>query len=531
MRKVAYNACYGGFSLSKEACIKLNELNNFKKDDDGYIDPEYGFINEDIIPRHDKNLIKVIEDFYKEDKNPSGCYSDIQIEEINDKYYIGMFDYAEARSTNVFKETLFFGIQYYIKRYLLNPITMEDVEEAKELLENTGVSFNYEDWGYIVDKHNGYLPIRIKAVKEGTLVPNKNVLFTVESTDTKVPWVASFVETLLLKLWYSCNTATRSFYVKKMLKPYFDKTSGNKDIDFTFLNFGDRGSSSVETAIIGGMAHLTSFKGTDNLNSLRYTKRFYGCNMGGYSIDATEHSTLSSWGETDEYKMIDNLLEVNKDKPLVACVMDTYNYLRAVNVVTAGTFLEKIESDEYPNFVIRPDSGNPLELIPKTLDIMEENGVKYYTNKKGYKVFKHYKILWGDGINEDNIKDILDVVTDMGYSVDNFVFGSGGWLMTEHSRDTAGWAMKCSNISLIQDNNIIERDVFKNPITDKKKKSKKGKVTLYKDLDTMDFFTEKIGYTNPKRNFVETLDIVYENGRLYNETSLDEIRENLMSYL
>ena len=206
-------------------------------------------------------------------------------------------------------------------------------------------------------------------------------------------------------------------------------------VNYMMHNFGDRGSSSVESAAIGGMAHLAAgFMGTDNFNSLRYARDIYNVEditTIGHSIPATEHSSTTSWKKENEMQMIMNHLENNKGKAIIAAVMDSYDYFKAVRTVCKqdGEFQEKINSDEYPVFVMRPDSGNPAEIVPETLKIMEEENVPYTTNKKGYKVFNKMRIIWGDGINTESIKVMLDIMVKMGYSTENIAFGSGGWLM------------------------------------------------------------------------------------------------------
>lgn len=222
---------------------------------------------------------------------------------------VGMFDYAEARSNNIYPETVFFGLQYYIKKYLMQPFTKEDIQEAENYATKHGVPFNKEGFEYILNEYDGYFPVIVKAAPEGLVIPTGNILFSIESTDTKVPWVVGFLETLFLKVWYPSTVATRSYYMKNILKEYEDTTDNQTWVDFALHNFGDRGSTSVEAAAIGGMAHLTQFLGTDNFNSVKYANYFYHENIAGFSIPATEHSTTTSWGKDQEFVMIMNHLE------------------------------------------------------------------------------------------------------------------------------------------------------------------------------------------------------------------------------
>ena len=126
-----------------------------------------------------------------------------------------MHDYIESRGGS-YGVTKFFGLQYYLKEYLSKPITKEMVEEAKEICKLHGVPFNEDGWNYIAEL--GYLPIKIRAVEEGVVVPNHNVLITVESTDEKVAWITGFVETLIMKVWYPITVTTFSYKIKKIRK-------------------------------------------------------------------------------------------------------------------------------------------------------------------------------------------------------------------------------------------------------------------------------------------------------------------------
>jgi nicotinamide phosphoribosyltransferase len=339
---------------------------------------------------------------------------------------------------------------------------------------------------------------------------------TITSTDPKCFWLVNWAETLLMKIWYPITVATKSYYIKGMMKQYWEKSSDNiAGLDFAYHNFGDRGSSSVEAAAIGGMAHLTSFAGTDNFNATAYLKEYYGSSH-GFSIPATEHSTITSWGRHSELCAIDNYVETYKDSPIIACVMDSYNIYDAVSYVTSGAMKKRIESKDYPVFVIRPDSGEPIEVIEKLIQIMERNEVSFKVNSKGFRVWDKYRIIWGDGINQDKIDAILFLVVNrMGYAADNFAFGSGGDLMQKVNRDTCKFAIKCS-AALVEG---YWRNVWKDPVTDSGKKSKKGILTLYK-TSTGKYVTKEL---SDEFAGVEQLWKVYENGKLLIDDSFVNI--------
>lgn len=381
-----------------------------------------------------------------------------------------------------YQEMIFFGLTYYIKKYIEGIFIGLDICQTEKLTTEHGLPFYKDGWEYILKTYNGKLPIIIKALPEGVLFKSFEPIMTIENTDPKCAWLVGHLETLLLKIWYPTTIATKSHHIKRMLKSHWNKTSDNPDgIDFAFHNFGDRGSSSVESAAIGGIAHLTQFKGTDNFNAVDLQKKYYNNKYMGYSIPATEHSTVTSWGKDGEFKMIENYLETYKSNPIIACVLDSYDIYKAVDFVTSGIMKKKIESDDYPVFVIRPDSGEPIEVITKILSIMRKNNVIYTVNSKGYIIFNKYRIIWGDGVTPLQINAILEEFctnqnissfeTVPTYSAENFAFGSGGDIMQNINRDTCKFAIKASAIKV----DGKWEDIYKDPITDKGKKSLKGK--------------------------------------------------------
>lgn len=435
--------------------------------------------------------------------------------------------YLESRGGE-YDEVVFVGLQYLLKEYLSKPITQEDIDQAEKMVTAHGLPFAKEGWQRILDVHGGYMPVVIRAVPEGMVLAPKNVLLTVENTDPELPWVASFLETLLLKVWYPTTVASKSRHVKKIIQKYYDKTmDDHSGISFAYHNFGSRGSTTEEAAALAGFAHLTQFMGTDNFNALNLCKEYYGEDVAGFSIPATEHSTVTSWTKDGEYQMMENYLENSKGQALIACVMDSYNIFKAVDFVTSGKMKEKIESDDYPTFVIRPDSGDPVKIVAELLRILEKNQVAYTVNSKGYKLFNKYRLIWGDGVNPESIDKILTSVVEQGYAAGNINFGSGGDLCQNINRDTCKFAIKCSMAVV----NGEERDVFKDPITDKGKKSKKGRLTLVRwrsnachDKRTSDFQTIRLTDFDPKLH-VDMMGEVYRDGKLMNATTMFDIRK------
>ncbi len=438
-----------------------------------------------------------------------------------------MNSYLESRGSDgrqmALPVTQFVGLQYYLKKYLSTQVTKEMVDEAKEVIELHGLYFDYNGWMKVVDKHNGYLPLKIRAVREGSIIPRRNVLMTIESTDSELYWVVGFIETLLMKVWYPTTVATLSYNIKDMISKYMLKTSDTMDkLPFMLHDFGYRGASSEESAAIGGFAHLVNFLGTDNVSSLVLAKKYYNANMAGFSIPASEHSTITAWGsdQVAEKEAFKNMIDQFGNKyPLIACVSDSFDFSKALD--TWGELKDDIIASG-STLVIRPDSGDAKSNILLALRKLEEQ-FGCTENTKGYKVLNNVAIIQGDGVNFDLIYDILSMMEEFGYSADNIAFGMGGALLqgnntSSMNRDTHRFAIKCS--AIVRDGKL--QDVFKDPITDNGKKSKKGRLDLI--IENGEYKTIRLESRNgyhPDSQLVT----YYENGCIYESDTLDEIRQ------
>ncbi len=434
-----------------------------------------------------------------------------------------VYSYIESRGGR-YDRTVFFGLQAFIKEYLLEPITQADIDIADEILTAHGEPFNREGWQYILDKHNGYLPVVIRAVPEGTVVPVKNVLATIENTDPECFWLTTWLETALLRaVWYPTTVATQSYTIRKVILDALERTGDPSLIDFKLHDFGARGVSSLESAAIGGAAHLVNFMGSDTISGVLYAREYYDAGVSGFSIPAAEHSTITSWGRDGEVDAYRNML-TNFAKPgsIVAVVSDSYDIFNAASKLW-GEELRQEVIDSGATVVIRPDSGDPDIVCRKLVAILGEK-FGYTTNSKGYKVLNNVRLIQGDGVNEHTIRTILGGFQAYGWSADNIAFGMGGALLQQVDRDTQKFAMKCSNVTV----NGEDRDVVKDPITDPGKKSKAGRVQLWKSGgEWATAVKQPTGWTDKGIGpFVQMLEEVYRNGKLVKEISFEEVRQN-----
>lgn len=411
-----------------------------------------------------------------------------------------VYSYIESRTGGRFDSIVWFGLQAFIKQYLMKPITMADIDEAGEIITSNGMPFNREGWERIIEKHNGFLPLHIKAAPEGLRTKTGRVLAVVENTDPEFFWLTSYIETAILRTaWYGSTVATISREIKDELIPRMKESCDTLDkLPFMLHDFGARGVSSDMSAMIGGIGHLTSFQGTDTLEAQLGAKKFYHMLGAGFSIPAMEHSTVTSWGRQGEEPSYTNMLD-NYAKPgaLLAAVSDSYDLEHAVDVIWGKNLKQKV-IDSGATVVVRPDSGKPVDVVMMTIRGLAEN-YGYTLNSKGYKVLNYIRVIQGDGIEKDSIIEICDTMLGEGWSLDNIAFGMGGALLQHCDRDWGRWAMKCSAIRI----NGEWRDVYKQPKTDMSKSSKRGRF----DDD-------------------ELLQTVYKNGVLVRDMTLGDVRAN-----
>jgi nicotinamide phosphoribosyltransferase len=434
-----------------------------------------------------------------------------------------LVSYIEARG-GIWDETVFFGLQAYNLEYLTRQITRQNIEDAAWFFSLHGEPFNREGWEYILEKYDGYLPLRVRAVKEGSVIPTKNILVSVENTDEKCAWLTSYIEpTILRGTWYGTTISTQSWNIKQLIKGFMNETCDNIDgLPWKLHDFGARGVSSLESAVIAGAAHLVNFRGSDTISGALGAMLYYGepDKVPSDSIPATEHSVMTILLKKGEFgQILRALRQFGKPGGLFACVSDSYNIDEAVKYICSPEFQAELK-EIGAKIVIRPDSGDPVEMSLRIVRMIDEL-IGTTTNSKGYKVLPaNMGVIYGDGINKTSIRAILFNLKIHGYSTDCINFGMGGALLQNVTRDDQCWAMKACAAEI----DSIWVDVKKEPVTDTGKVSKAGRMSLFRSRLTGEYRT--IRTDSPiDSEWVDQMQTVFENGKIMNLTTFTEIRD------
>lgn len=426
--------------------------------------------------------------------------------------------YIEARGESERPEILFFGLQMFLKEYFSTPLTLADVDEAEAIVTAHGLPFNRAGWTGIVRDHGGMLPLRIEALPEGTVVRRGVPMVQVVNTDHDYAWLTSYVETALMRaIWYPTTVASKSRETRKMIEPILQRTSdvAADVLPFRLHDFGARGVGAFEQAGIGGAAHLVNFMGTDTITGVLFARKYYGADMAGFSIPASEHSTMTAWGEDHEADAYANMIEQFAGGGLFAVVSDSYDIDNAVRNIWGRQLRDAVRASG-GTLVVRPDSGDPVETPIQVIEELAE-AFGTTTNGKGFRVLADcVRVIQGDGIVPQQIEDILTRLEEKGYSAENIAFGMGAGLLQKVDRDTYSFAMK-ANARL--DADAIWNDVYKRPATMRSKSSKAGRqavVSVNGDLQAARFEDIAAGDN--------LLQPVWENGTLLVDQSFDDIR-------
>lgn len=473
-----------------------------------------------------------------------------------------------------------FGLQHFIKEFL--------IEKFNEDFFQLGLRNTYKAnlWSFdpirkkvfeeykrhcpVDTKHIedlwelGYLPIEIKALDEGTLCPIGVPMLTITNTHPDFGWLVNYLETLIsCMLWQPITSATIAYEYKKILNKYALETTGTTEgVQWQGHDFSMRGISSVESAIISGMAHLTSFTGTDTIPAIYQLESSYNAKgLIGASVPATEHSVMCMGTKEAEVDTFRRLMKLYPEG-ILSVVSDTWNLWDVCTKYLPELKEEILARDG--KLVIRPDSGDPVDIIcgklladsadnpngfiiDKSVSKNEQKGVIELLwdlfggtiNEQGYKVLDpHIGAIYGDSITMDRAIQICERLKAKGFASTNVVFGIGSYTYQYNTRDTFGFAMKATygeithkNVGRgLHESTIVEaREIFKDPITDDgTKKSKKGLLQVLKtEKDGIICFDQQ-EWSDEKEGLLTT---VFKNGKLVKETTLDEIKERLNSTL
>lgn len=448
-----------------------------------------------------------------------------------------------------------FGIQYFIKEYLIKRFNEEFFNRPKEeVVEqfarrvNTFLGPNQVGTKHIEELHDlGYLPIRIKALPEGTLCPIRVPMLTFINTHPDFFWLTNYFETLIsTTLWLPMTSATSARLYKKELVRHARKTGfANDNLGFLCHDFSMRGMAGVEAAIMSGMGHLTSFNGSETIPAIAALEEYYHADadkeLVAGTVPATEHSVMCAGGKVDEFKTFERLITEVYPTGFVSIVSDTWDFWKVMT-----EYLPKLKDTIMARdgrVVIRPDSGDPVDIIcgideepkaPHGYDRpwWEVKGAYEILwdifggtiNEKGYKVLDpHVGMIYGDSITFERQKEIYRRLEKKGFAATNLVLGVGSYTYQFKSRDSLGFAMKATWCQV----NGEGREIFKDPKTDSgMKKSLKGLIRVTTDengkyiaIDQIDSISEGLSCLNT----------VFEDGKLRKDWTLDEIRKNVDS--
>lgn len=442
------------------------------------------------------------------------------------------------------EEVVFFGLQYFIKKYIIADFNenffdrpKEEVVNAYTRRINNYLGPNSVGIQHIESLHDlGYIPMVFKALPEGVSVPIRVPMFTMCNTMSEFFWLTNYFETILsTTVWMPCNSATIAKQYRMILDKYAAETSSVPDfVDWQGHDFSMRGMAGLEAALMSASGHLLSFTGTDTIPSIDFLEQYYNANsdieLVGGSVAATEHSVMSMGTNEGEEETFKRLISEVYPNGIVSVVSDTWDLWKVLEEYLPNLKKEVLARDG--KVVIRPDSGDPVKIICGNVDgthEAEKKGVVELLwdifggtiNNKGFKELdSHIGAIYGDSITLDRARSICEELKKKGFASTNVVLGVGSFTYQYNTRDTFGFAMKATYGEV----NGEGRDIYKDPITDDgTKKSAKGLIKIimengkYKLLDQVTWKEEGEG----------ALVEVFRDGKLLVDDSLKEIRKRV----
>lgn len=447
------------------------------------------------------------------------------------------------------EEVVFFGLQYFIKEYLIRQWDEHFFAQPKERVlaryqrrMDTSLGPNNIGTEHIAALHDlGYLPLEIKALPEGSKVPLRIPMLTIHNTKPDFFWLTNYLETILSNvLWKPCTSATTALRYRQVFDQYADETVGHRDfVAWQGHDFSMRGMSGIEDACLSAAAHLLFFTGTDTIPAIDFLEDYYSANadqaMIGGSVAATEHSVMCMGTMDGEIGTFQRLIEEVYPSGIVSIVSDTWDFWKVVTEFLP-ILKNKILQRE-GKVVIRPDSGDPVKIIcgdPEApIGSPEYKGAIECLweifggtiTPMGYRLLDpHIGLIYGDSITPERQVAILKGLKNKGFASFNVVLGIGSFTYQYVTRDTFGFAMKATYGEV----NGQGRNIFKDPKTDNgSKKSAKGLLQVlmsengYALRDEVSWVEEQQG----------ALEVVFRDGELLREERLERIRERLAEEL
>jgi nicotinamide phosphoribosyltransferase len=444
-------------------------------------------------------------------------------------------------------DVVFFGLQYFVKEYLIEQFNSEFFAKPKEEVVSQYVRRvnNYLGAHFITFEHIealhdlGYLPIEIKALPEGTVVPTRVPMFTMVNTLPEFFWLTNYFETLVSNVvWLPCTSATIAYAYKSKLEQWAEATGGDLEfVPFQGHDFSMRGMAGIESAKMSGAGHLLCFVGTDTIPAIDFLEKYYGADSDneliGCSVAATEHSVMCMGGDgLDEYTTFKRLVTEVYPAGIVSIVSDTWDLWKVCT-----QFLPELKEAILARdgkVVIRPDSGNPADILCGTVaefgkgTTPAEKGVVELlydvfggiVNDKGFKVLdSHIGAIYGDSITLERADEICRRLKAKGFASTNVVLGIGSFTYQYNTRDTFGFAMKATYGEVDGEG----REIYKDPITDDgTKKSAKGLLCVDRNPESGKLELED-QVTKDRESQGEMI-TVFKDGILLVDQSLAEIR-------
>lgn len=439
-----------------------------------------------------------------------------------------IYSFLESRGGE-HDELMLAGLQPLLYK-LGQPVQDWEIEEGSEFFaKHFGFTkyMNRAMWDEIVNKYDRKLPLDVRAVPEGLMLPKRTPLVTTENTaDTICAPLVGYQETRMMRdVWPASSIATRVFRMKQRVKPFYDRTSDNGISPFAVLDFMSRGVFGYDHSCLAGAVFTFFFQGSDNMPGVRHANYYYGSEMSAFSVAATEHSIASGFGYGNDDDYIDWCLDQAEPGSILSLVGDTWNIFEFTKKLSREDRKNKIINKNL-SLVDRPDSGRREDVLPEVLRTLAQ-GFGTTKNSKGFDVINfNVKALWADGMNERTVIEPFIEAEKLGISADSVMTGSGGGIgAADLDRDTDKWAFKASEY-LMEDGTRLP--VFKDPITDPGKTSKKGRFGVLRDEDGA-FRT--ISRENDVEDAADLLETRFYNGEVINPQTLEQIRERIAAQL